>query len=58
MLDGITIDTRTTNCKAKNSDGIHCTLDAVHNDFGGEHMGRDAQGITVFWKNENNKVED
>ena len=49
MLDGNLIDVRTTNCKAKNSDGVHCTLDSVHNDFGSEHLGR-TEGVTVFWK--------
>lgn len=50
ILDGSNEDISISPCKAKNADGIRCTLDAIHTEFGGSHMARTEDGITIFWK--------
>jgi hypothetical protein len=55
-LEGSSINTSTTNCETKKEDGTCCVLDAVHNDFGGEHMGRTEDGTTIFWKTKDEQI--
>lgn len=50
-LEGNNIDVSAKDCKSKHPEsGTRCVLDAVHLDFGSEHMGRTEEGKLVFWK--------